>query len=67
MLSHELENPSVSLKSGLPRWSFTKQVCRFAAMLYSPDGHKLIDRVWGETMAELHFAGVRDILERMRV
>lgn len=40
--------------------------CRFAAMLYTPEGQVVIDRLWEETMAELEFAGVRQILNEMR-
>lgn len=39
---------------------------RFAALLYTPEGEVLKERVWEETLAELDFAGVRGILEQMK-
>ena len=66
MFSHELEDPSVS-SSNLPKGSsIAKFVRRFAAMLYTPEGKVLTDRVWEETLTELDFAGVRTILESMK-
>ncbi|KUL90964.1 hypothetical protein ZTR_00809 [Talaromyces verruculosus] len=38
----------------------------FAAMLYTPEGTVLRQRLWEETLTELDFAGVRTILESMR-
>jgi hypothetical protein len=35
-------------------------------MLYGPEGKKLIDKVWDETLAELSFAGVDGILQSMK-
>ncbi|TRX96931.1 hypothetical protein FHL15_002237 [Xylaria flabelliformis] len=42
------------------------QIHPFASLLYTPEGHVLIQRVWDETLAELDFAGVRKILESMK-
>jgi hypothetical protein len=39
---------------------------RFPALLYTPEGKVLIERVWEETLDELDFAGVRQILESMK-
>ncbi|KAI1771130.1 NAD(P)-binding protein [Hypoxylon cercidicola] len=39
----------------------------FAALLYTPEGKVATQRLWDETMAELDFAGVRAILDSMRV
>ncbi|KAH7397774.1 hypothetical protein BKA64DRAFT_753442 [Cadophora sp. MPI-SDFR-AT-0126] len=38
----------------------------FPALLYTPEGKVLIERVWEETLNELDFAGVRHILESMK-
>ncbi|KAF3401058.1 Short chain dehydrogenase yanD [Talaromyces pinophilus] len=38
----------------------------FAAMLYTPEGNVLRQRLWEETLTELDFAVVRTILESMR-
>ncbi|KAH8787251.1 hypothetical protein BGZ57DRAFT_939943 [Hyaloscypha finlandica] len=38
----------------------------FAAFLYTPEGKVVIQRVWDETLAELDFAGVGQILESMK-
>jgi len=35
-------------------------------MMYSPKGKKVTERLWNETLTELEFAGVRDILISMR-
>lgn len=35
-------------------------------MLYTPEGDKLRQKLWEETLTELDFAGVRTILESMR-
>jgi hypothetical protein len=35
---------------------------RFANIVYEPDAGPLLDMLWNETIAELEFAGVRDIL-----
>ena len=39
---------------------------RFASVLYTPEGQKLIDKVWNETLAELSFANVEAIVRGMR-
>ncbi len=33
--------------------------------MYTPEGKKVTDGLWEETLKELEFAGVRDILESM--
>ena len=38
----------------------------FNPMMYTPEGKAITDRLWDETIAELEFAGVRDILQGMR-
>ncbi|KAF2833887.1 NAD(P)-binding protein [Ophiobolus disseminans] len=38
----------------------------FAAMLYTDEGKGVIERVWEETMGEFEFAGVRDMVGRLR-
>ncbi|KAF8129425.1 hypothetical protein K438DRAFT_1644612 [Mycena galopus ATCC 62051] len=38
----------------------------FAAVLYTPEGKVVTRRLWEETLAELEFAGARQILESMR-
>lgn len=40
--------------------------CRWAEIVYQPEGQKLLDVVWEETMAEYSFAGVNDILESLK-
>jgi hypothetical protein len=35
-------------------------------MMYSPRGKQVTERLWNETLDELEFAGVRDILASMR-
>lgn len=35
---------------------------RFAAIINEPDGQRLMNALWEETMAELSFAGVKEIL-----
>ncbi|KAF9871127.1 short-chain dehydrogenase reductase family [Colletotrichum karsti] len=42
------------------------QVHPFAALLYTPEGKVLMDRVWDETLAELDFAGIGGILRTMK-
>ena len=39
---------------------------RFAAFLYTLEGKVVIERAWEETLAELDFAGVRNILEAVK-
>ncbi|KAI0530006.1 hypothetical protein GGR58DRAFT_525490 [Xylaria digitata] len=38
----------------------------FPALLYTPEGKALTQRVWDETLAEFEFAGARDIVEKMK-
>lgn len=35
-------------------------------MMYSPDGKEVTERLWNETLDELDFAGVRNILASLR-
>jgi len=35
---------------------------RFAAIVNTPDGKRLMDALWEETMAEFSFAGINEIL-----
>ena len=72
MLSNELEDTSVSFSHNLlratkPPNSVLMNVYRFAAYLYTPEGKVVRERCWEETLAELEFAGVKSILESMRV
>ncbi|TGJ87154.1 hypothetical protein E0Z10_g1635 [Xylaria hypoxylon] len=39
----------------------------FSALLYTPQGKVVTQRVWDETLAEFEFAGARSILEAMKV
>ena len=39
---------------------------RFNAMLYTPEGQKIADRLWEETMRELAFADVEGVLKGMK-
>jgi hypothetical protein len=36
-----------------------------APLIYKPDGEQLIKRLWKETMDELAFANVEDILQNL--
>ncbi len=65
MLPHELEDPSVS-PLPLPFGFLAKAFRRFAALIYTPEGKVVTERVWDETLAELDFAGVRSILNSMK-
>lgn len=38
---------------------------RFADMMYSSEGKATMERLWSETLVELEFAGVKDILNSM--
>ncbi|KAK1830697.1 hypothetical protein QBC39DRAFT_409549 [Podospora conica] len=38
----------------------------FAEIVYQPEGQKLMDDLWEETMAEYSFAGVNDVLESLK-
>jgi hypothetical protein len=35
-------------------------------MLYTPEGKKVTEKVWKETLSELSFAGVESVLEEMK-
>ena len=35
-------------------------------MLYTPEGQKIAQRLWDETMQELHFANAEGILNSMK-
>lgn len=41
-------------------------ISRFATLLYTPEGKKITEKLWQETMAELSFAKPLDILESMK-
>jgi len=41
-------------------------VGRFATMVYTEEGKVIIQDLWEETMKELEFAGVAQILEKLR-
>ncbi|TGO18904.1 hypothetical protein BTUL_0007g01230 [Botrytis tulipae] len=45
---------------------FTKVPRSLTTLLYTPEGKELTQCVWEETLAELQFAGVRDIFESMK-
>lgn len=67
MFPHELGDPPVSPRRFLHSLkSFANASRRFASLLYTPEGKVITQRVWDETLAELDFAGVRDILDSMR-
>ncbi|GAP92977.1 putative short-chain dehydrogenase reductase family [Rosellinia necatrix] len=38
----------------------------FAALLYTPEGHAVTERVWSETLAEFDFAAAHTILDSMK-
>jgi hypothetical protein len=40
-------------------------VARFHYLVYEPEGPAVMDAVFEETMAELEFAGVREVLQRL--
>jgi hypothetical protein len=44
----------------------TGLVQRFAPLLYTPEGTKLIDQLWDETMGELKFVDPLSILADMK-
>lgn len=47
-------------------YSLTGLLVRFSAMLYTPEGKAITQRVWDETLAEFAFADVRGILDHMK-
>lgn len=38
-----------------------------APLIYQPEGEKLMKRLWKETMDELAFANVEDILRKLSI
>lgn len=69
MFYHELaDSPVSSLHVRNLRWSLAevKMICRFASSLYTPEGKKITERLWEETLGEFDSAGVRGILESMK-
>ena len=57
------ENWRRKLTSGDPRKSLT--VLRMAPFVYTPEGEKIAQTLWQETMNELAFARVADILQEL--
>ncbi|KAF1971909.1 hypothetical protein BU23DRAFT_581157 [Bimuria novae-zelandiae CBS 107.79] len=43
------------------------EVCGFPPILYDDDGRRAMEKLWKETMGELKFFGVKEMLESMRV
>ena len=41
---------------------FNANLSSFHEMMYTSDGKRTMDRLWEETLQELGFAGVRDIV-----
>ena len=39
---------------------------RYAPLVYDPAGKGVLDALWDETMAELSFAGVKQVLESLK-
>ena len=39
--------------------------CRFAAIMYTEEGKKVAEQIWKETLEELEFAGVKQILDQI--
>lgn len=66
MLSHELEDSSVSHLL-VRRYCWPLLIShRFATYLYQAEGKVVTDRLWEETLTELEFADVRTILKSMK-
>jgi hypothetical protein len=63
MFLNELESSSVRCLLLSFSDFFPNKYCRFASLLYTPEGEVAMQRLWDETMAELDFAGVRTILD----
>jgi hypothetical protein len=40
-------------------------VHRMNALMYTPEGKQTVNTLWDETLSELRFAGVREILHSM--
>lgn len=41
-------------------------LARFHAFMYTEEGKKFMDRLWNETIKELDFPEVREVLESLR-
>jgi len=41
-------------------------LCRYPTIAFSDEGRAVLEKVWEETIEELKFAGVAEILERMK-
>lgn len=39
---------------------------RFVQLMYTPEGKRIIEKLWQETLEELRFANVQGILEDMK-
>lgn len=39
---------------------------RFAGLLYTPEGKQVTERLWQETLAELRFAKMENILDDLK-
>jgi hypothetical protein len=70
MFSDELGDPPVSHRTIMLEsfvvYSLTGLLVRFSAMLYTPEGKAITQRIWDETLAEFAFADVRGILDHMK-
>lgn len=64
MFPYKLENPPVSRDLHNMTFEHTADISvnSFAPFLYTPEGKKLIDQLWQETMEELKFANTRTVL-----
>lgn len=40
---------------------------RFAPIVYTAEGRQMAQRLWKETMSELSFAGVEDVIEALTI
>jgi hypothetical protein len=64
MFCDELEDCSVSLP-----YVYVEMCAdfspRFHQMMYTPEGQKTTERLWEETLDELNFAGVKEIINSM--
>ncbi|KAI1172186.1 NAD(P)-binding protein [Nemania sp. FL0916] len=41
------------------------KVARFAPIVYTPEGRQMAEKLWKETMSELSFAGVEDVVQTL--
>jgi len=41
--------------------------CRYPEIMYTQEGARVRERLWEETMEELNFAGVSDIMRDMKM